>query len=228
MKSNISTACKWTALIGLTFFGSLGTSAFAGLEFEETHIKIEADPAQDKIPVTFKFKVTGENAVTVKEIQTTCGCIKAETDKASYEPGESGQVDSLFTVGSFEGEHIKSMYVINSDAATGKIPLRITINVPKLFEIEPEVQKWKVNEEPLPKKINFKVLHKDPVEILSLTLSRKSFTAMFKEIVKGREYEITLTPSSTNKPILGALSVHTNCAIERHKRKLVIFSVSRR
>ena len=90
------------------------------------------------------------------------------------------------------------------------------------------MQKWKVGEKPAPKKVKFKVLYKDPIEILSLTSSRKSFKAEFKEVVKGREYEITLTPEDTSRPILGALSIYTDCAIERHKKKLAFFNVTRR
>lgn len=206
----------------------LGPNARADLDFASTHLTVQADPTQDELPVQFKFQAEGELATEITEVQTTCGCLKAKADKQVYQPGESGVIDCVFSVGSFEGEHIKSIYVITSDKENGRIPLKVTVNVPQLFQIEPQVQKWKVGAPAEPKKVSFKVVYKDPIEIVSLSSSREAFTAEFKEIEKGRDYEITLTPSDTSKPMLGALSIITNCPIDRHKKKLVFFSITRR
>lgn len=203
------------------------TPSWAGLVFESTEFAATATPEQDKIPVTFRFKNTSEEAVTVKEVQTTCGCLTAATDKMSYEPGESGEVKAEFSVGSAEGEDIKSLYVLTSDEKNPRQELKTMITVPALFRIEPLMQKWTVNEAAKPKKIDFKVVHKDPIEIVGLTSSRDNFTAEFKEIEKGRHYEITLIPKTTEAPMLGALSVMTNCSIERHRTKLAFFSITR-
>ena len=202
--------------------------ALADLDFVSTHLTLDADPAQEELPVQFKFQAEGTEPTEITEIQTTCGCLKAKADKKVYQPGDKGVIDCVFSVGSFEGEHMKSVYVITSDQSKGRIPLKVTVNIPQLFKIEPQVQKWKVGEPAQPKKVSFKVVHKDPVEIVSLSSSRTAFTATFKEIEKGRDYEITLTPSDTSKPMLGALSIMTNCPIKRHKKKLVFFSVTRR
>ncbi|MCB1098859.1 MAG: DUF1573 domain-containing protein [Verrucomicrobiae bacterium] len=213
---------------GLLTLCSLQHSALAGLDFASTHLTVEAAPELDELPVQFTFQAEGDKAVEILEVQTTCGCLKAKADKKVYKSGEKGVIDCVFSVGSFEGQHIKSVYVITSDEENSRIPLKVTFNVPLLFEIEPQQQKWKVGEEPVAKKVSFKVLYKDPVEILELTSSREAFSAEFKEIVKGREYEIMITPSDTSKPMLGALSIMTNCPIERHRKKLVFFSITRR
>ena len=222
MKRILIVAC------GILTLCAMPHRAVADLDFASTHLTIQADPAQDELPVQFTFQAEGAMATEITEVQTTCGCLKAKADKQIYQPGEKGVIDCIFSVGSFEGEHIKSIYVITADKEKSRIPLKVTVNVPQLFEIKPQVQKWKVGEEPKPKTVSFKVLHKDPIEIVSLSSSRSAFTADFKEIKKGRKYEITLTPSDTSKPMLGALSIVTNCAIERHRKKLVFFSVTRR
>lgn len=213
---------------GLLILCSLQHKALAGLDFASTHLKVEADPAVDELPVQFTFQVEGDKPIEITEVQTTCGCLKAKADKKVYQSGEKGVIDCIFSIGSFEGEHIKSLYVITSEEGNERIPLKVTFNVPLLFEIEPQQQKWKVGEPAVAKKVSFKVLYQDPVEILELTSSRQAFTAEFKEIKKGREYEIMITPSDTSKPMLGALSIVTNCPIERHKKKLVFFSITRR
>ena len=116
MRAPISKAVL--TILAAGFVTAAVSDAQAGLEFEKDHIEVKADPADDKIPVQFKFKVTGEETVTIKEIQSSCGCLSAKTDKMSYGPGDSGVVDSVFTVGSLEGRHNKSMWVINSDPKT--------------------------------------------------------------------------------------------------------------
>ncbi|MGK0187410.1 MAG: hypothetical protein ACI9R3_003197 [Verrucomicrobiales bacterium] len=213
---------------GLLALCALPLTAVADLDFASTHLTVQADPAQDELPVQFTFQAEGEGAVDITEVQTTCGCLKAKADKKTYKSGEKGVIDCIFSVGSFEGQHIKSIYVITSNENQARIPLKVTVNVPQLFKIEPQVQKWKVGEELVPKKVTFTVVHEDPIEIVSLNSSRDAFTADFKEIEKGRVYEIMLKPSDTSKPMLGALSIVTNCAIDRHKKKLVFFSVTRR
>ena len=202
--------------------------AGAGLKFDSTHVKIQAKPAQEELPVTFKFVAEGEKSVQITKVETTCGCLKAKADKATYKSGEKGVIDSVFSVGSFEGEHIKSLYIHTDDPENERIHLKVSVNVPKLFEIEPQVQKWKVGETAASKKISFKVLYEKPVKIERITSSRENFEAEFKEIKEGREYEISVKPQDTSKPMLGALSVHTDCPIEKHKKKLVFFSISRR
>lgn len=220
--------CVLTIVCGFLALCAVSHSALADLDFASTHLSIQADPAQDELPVQFTFQAEGEGSIEITEVQTTCGCLKAKADKKIYKSGEKGVIDCVFSVGSFEGEHIKSIYVITSSETQARIPLKVTVNVPQLFQIEPQVQKWKVGEELSPKKVTVKVLYKDPIEIVSLSSSREAFTAEYKEIKKGREYEIMLKPSDTSKPMLGALSIVTNCAIERHKKKLVFFSVTRR
>ena len=89
-------------LVFLSIFGAFSV-AQAKLEFEKTTAELKAKPSDEKLPVTFKFKNTGKEPVEISEIKSGCSCLKAETDKTTYAPGESGQVDVVFKIGSFTG-----------------------------------------------------------------------------------------------------------------------------
>ena len=48
-----------------------------------------------------------------------------------------------------------------------------------------------------------------------------------KELEVGKKYELSLTPSSTDKVQLGMLTIETDCELKKHKKKLAFFSIQR-
>ena len=59
-----------------------------------------------------------------------------------------------------------------------------------------------------------------------LTRERAEFS--FKEIIPGKEYEITVKPTDTKEVMLGALKIETDSKIPKYQRQLSFFSVYRR
>ena len=115
--------------------------------------------------MVFPFKVVGEKPITIKEVQLTCGCLSAAADKTTYAPGESGTITAVMTLGSFEGEVTKSIYVHSDDPTGPRRQLQMKITIPKLMEISPDVTTWQVGDMPVPKTISVKMLYEKPIEI---------------------------------------------------------------
>lgn len=207
---------------------ALTLQARAGLEFEKTVIEHTAKHADLEVPVEFKFKVTGKT-VTIKDIATYCSCLKAgvKADKKEYKDGETGVIEAKFLLGTFEGEVTKQVDVVTDDPAQPEIQLGVKVTIPPIFKMEPESLHWDVNEAAKAKTIKVTILDEKEIAITGLDTSRPNMAAEVKEVKKGREYLITLTPATTAAPMLGMLRVDTDAPYSRYQKRLVFFSVTK-
>ena len=60
----------------------------AGLVFDQDPLQINPKPEDEEIEQTFTFKNTGDKAIRVSGLESSCSCLEASLDKAVYEPGE--------------------------------------------------------------------------------------------------------------------------------------------
>ena len=203
--------------------------ARAGLEFESTVLTRTARASDNEVTGEFKFKVTGEKTVNIKDIASYCSCLKAVTkgDKLQYKPGEEGVVEVAFQLGSFEGEVTKQVDILSDDTVHPEIQLGVKVTIPPVFKMEPESVRWDVGEEAKAKTIKVTVMDEKEIAITGLESSRENMVATLKEVKKGREYEVTLTPKSTADPMLGILRVETNAPYPRFQKRLLFFSVTK-
>jgi len=212
---------KLSAIFLLSLF--IG-SVQAKLEFESTTVELKAKPTDEEVPTTFKFKNTGDKEVAISKISVGCSCLKATTDKESYAPGESGEVNVIFKIGSFTGHQSKGMTIVAGDQRTR---LQFGLQIPNVITITPNVLEWAVGSKPEAKTFKVKVEHPDPIKILSMKPSRDGFNPELKTIKEGREYEVTLTPDSLDTAMLGFLRISTDCKIDKHKHQMAFFTISR-
>ena len=84
---------------------------------------------------------------------------------------------------------------------------------------------WVVGERPEEKRIKFRILRDEPVNIISATSSRPSVSVRVNAIEPGKVYELILKPESTDDTMLGMIRIVTDCEIEKHKTQLTYFSV---
>ena len=211
------------------FFVSLPLTTFAQITFEDKEIEITARADQEKVKFVFPFKNSGNEAVEIINVNLTCSCLSAKTAKEKYSPGESGKLEAIFSIGSFTGVQRKSMTLTSQQDGKEKTrdSLLAILTIPEVITIEPELIKWKVNEEPAEKVFTIKVPHTDPISIKGVTCSREGFNFSWKEIKKGREYEIRIKPLSTSSPMLGMMKIDTDSKIKKHQKKLAFFSIAR-
>ena len=69
------------------FFVSLPLTTFAQITFEDKEIEITARADQEKVKFVFPFKNSGNEAVEIINVNLTCSCLSAKTDKEKYSPG---------------------------------------------------------------------------------------------------------------------------------------------
>jgi Protein of unknown function (DUF1573) len=203
--------------------------ARAGIEFEKVELHAPAKPDDKEVTADFKFKITGDKVVKITDINPTCSCLKAETKdgRMEYKPGEEGLLHTVFSLGSFEGVVGKQIIVSSSDPDRPEITLTVKAEIPLIYKAEPESITWELNETAAGKKVKFQIQGEKDIQVTGLQSSREGMKAEVKEIKKGREYEITLTPQSTAEPMLGFIRVETDAPYPRHQKKLLFFNIKR-
>lgn len=201
----------------------------AGLEFEKTEIAHTAKHSDTEVAAEFKFKVTGGRTVKITDIATYCSCLKAKSKdgRTEFKDGEAGVIETAFLLGTFEGEVSKQVAVQTDDPAQPEIILAVRVRIPPVFKVEPESLKWELGEEAKAKTMKFTVLDEHDIAVTGLVSSRDNMTAEVKEVKKGREYELTLTPKTTAEPMIGVVRVETNAPYDRFKKRLIFFNVTK-
>ncbi len=226
--SDIDTVMKLPLPV-FAFLAALSAAACAGIEFEKTelHLKAKADDAE--IAADFKFKITGDKPVKITDINPTCSCLKAETKdgRTEFKPGEEGVLQSVFQLGSFEGVVGKQILVSTDNPAQNELTLMVKVEIPLIYKAEPESLTWELNEEPKAKTIKISIVGEKDIAVTGLVSSREGMAAEVKELKKGREYEISLTPRSTAESMLGFVRAETDAPYPRHKKKLLFFNIKR-
>ncbi|MED5258569.1 MAG: DUF1573 domain-containing protein, partial [Verrucomicrobiota bacterium] len=92
----------------LWFLAILPSLAYGKISFENKEIEITAAADQEKVTFVFPFKNEGSTPVTIIDVNLTCSCLSAKTDKEIYSSGEKGQLKAIFSIGSFTGIQRKS------------------------------------------------------------------------------------------------------------------------
>ena len=76
---------------------------YANLKFEQNVITTDLPVKTASFEFSFKFKNEGETPITIVDIQTSCGCTVAMSDKRNYLPNENGEIKGVFSVGDRKG-----------------------------------------------------------------------------------------------------------------------------
>lgn len=83
----------------------------------------------EKVTTKFKFKNTGDVALEIKNVTTSCGCTSATPEKTVYEPGESGEIPVTFNSERFAGKITKRVTITTNDTTSPKSVVTILGNV---------------------------------------------------------------------------------------------------
>ncbi|RYD30700.1 MAG: DUF1573 domain-containing protein [Verrucomicrobiaceae bacterium] len=200
----------------------------AGIDFENTTQALTAKISEAHLSASFNFSISGDKPVTIKDIHAFCSCVKAETKdkKMTYAPGEKSSIETVFEVGGFEGTLRKELVISTDDPDHPEVRLVMEVTIPALYQITPNQLVWQTGSAPEPKSVRLKVLGEDPVHITAAVSSRSAMTTAVKEITAGREYEVQVTPQSTEKKMLGLVRLELDSKYPRYQKRLVFFNIT--
>ena len=200
----------------------------AEMALEAPVIEVKPKPEDETVSTTFVFYNKGTTPVRVLSLDSSCSCLSADLDKAIYQPGEKGTGRAEFRVSSFVGRHEKSLHVKTDDPNQADWVIPFVLDVPAVVDIQPKTLQWWVGDPANAKTLRVTMTGEQPIKIESLSATREKVEFSFKEITPGREYEVTVRPTTTEEVMLGALNIQTDSKIPKYKRQLAFFSVYRK
>ena len=195
--------------------------------FENYPIEVRPRPEDEQVETTFTFVNGSDKPVTVTNMESTCSCLEASLDKATYAPGEKGTGKAVFKVSSFVGRHEKTLHLQLDDPAKPEQVVDFVLDVPAVVVIEPNLLEWTVGQEPTAKEMTFKMVGEEPLHITKITPTRENVRYELKEITSGREYRLIVTPTTTADITVGAFKVETDSKIPKYARQMAFFSIVR-
>lgn len=197
----------------------------AQLKFNQNPIELRPGAADETVTTEFHFINESKEPLTLAELETSCSCLDATTDKTVYQPGERGSGKATFKISSFVGRHQKTIYFPSQNASQEKSELDIIIDIPAAIDLQPKMQEWVIGSSPAPKVIDVQIKTPEPIHITSLESTRDFITYELLTLEKGRHYQIRITPKSTEKTGIGALKIQTDSPIRKYNRQMAFFNI---
>ncbi len=83
----------------------------------------------DEASFEFVFRNDGDAKLTIRNVETSCGCTAALVSDRTLDPGKSGKIKVVFNSTGYAGEVTKYIFVDSDDPATPRAQLKITAAV---------------------------------------------------------------------------------------------------
>lgn len=200
------------------------------LTFKEPTKEIHAGIDAKTVTADFEFKNASDAEVVIDHYDAACTCISAgvQNGKMSYKPGESGVIRAAFDMSHFSGTADKSVMVWLKGDPEDKPSITLTARViiPVLVEVEPKSLIWESGAPAEPRTVTITMKHSAPIRVTSVSGADQRFSQVLRTVEEGKKYEVTVTPSATDKVGMGVISIETDCPAPRFRSQR-IFTVIR-
>jgi len=222
IKSRQQSKCNRRLAVGslaaMLYFCMLAVAA-AALEFEKTEVSHSVDHGVDELTVSFPFKNAGGDPVRIVSIVSGCDCLVADAPEEAVAPGEAGEVTALFKVGAFLGKTKRELEVVmESNGRQTRQVLDVVMDIPRLFEVEPNALTWILGGESAPQVIDFKVIGDEPISIVDVVSSQETFEVRVETVEEGRHYRLHVEPESTERAMMSLLQINTDSEYQKFRR----------
>lgn len=188
--------------------------------------EVRVDAKETKVVVEFDFVIQGAKPVRISSIDSNCACLDARTPKTVYGGGEKGVLTAVFDLGERAGVQEKSVTITTTEPGYPTTDFIVSVHIPEVVKIEPNLLKWNLNGETDQKTINIDFVGEEDIQIISLSCTRpKQFKYELDEITKGRKYQIHVTPITTTKVAIGAIRFETNSKIKKYSRRTAFIQI---
>ena len=197
--------------IGIFLAGMILAGSFPArgeLLWESSVQEFERTPGDGAVEAHYRFKNIGSTPVTIVRINSSCGCTVAETDKKTYQPGESGQISARFSFGNRKGLQRKVIAVGLSDGSEKQLALNVSILEP--LTVRPGLLHWRVGENATPKTVQLTAAKGVPLKIRSVSSSSPRVSAQLHSGTDTSDYTVTVTPVDTAEKLSTTVMIETD------------------
>ena len=117
--------------------------SFANLVFDNKIIEGTVSHEVKNFEFSFKFKNTGVSPITVEDIKTSCGCMIAKSDKTTYLPNETGEINGIFRIEGRKGIQKKSITLTTNILSQRQIQLSLLVAIEQPIKTSSTLLYWK-------------------------------------------------------------------------------------
>jgi hypothetical protein len=186
----------WHGVFFCTALAAFSASAFA-LDWKSQTQAVTTAPFQKEISITFEFSNRASKSVTIREIETSCSCVRADSDRKIYPPGTSGVITAQFTLGDRGGLYERSVTVV-TDENDDLVRLMLKIEVPDVATATPRSVDWKLGEDAAEKTVELKSLENLDILFSTAQSTSDDFSTRLEIVTPGRLYRLHLKPKATD------------------------------
>lgn len=199
-----------------------GSLLRAELTWEARVVEHQAALGEDDVKLAFAFTNSTGRAVTITDVETSCGCTATSLAKKTYAPGERGRLDVTFDTRGTAGPQQKTIYVRTSDAPEATA-LTLKVSVPAWLEIAPRLLWWKTGDKPAAKEALITVPEPARIKLTSATVDGEAFTARLQPGADGRSTKLIVTPVAVTGTTTATVTVTAEMA-GGERRTYVVFA----
>jgi hypothetical protein len=113
------------ALVGLPGVAALGAPVI-GVDNASYEVAVQSGSL---VSHTFLLTNTGDEILTIGNVQASCGCTTTTLAKSSLAPGESVSLEARVNTVGFAGTVVKTITVRSNDPANPNLVLRLTLTI---------------------------------------------------------------------------------------------------
>ena len=176
------------------------------LEWKAKTLTATTAPFQTTYEAQFEFRNSGTKPVTVRDLETNCNCLDADTDRKVYAPGTTGVVRATFTTGDRTGLYERTISVV-TDEADSPVRLLLKIEVPETASLAPRSVLWQLNESAAEKTLELTPATGLEINFADAQVTNDAFTVRLETVTPGRRYRVHLKPKNTAQPAGAAIRI---------------------
>ena len=200
-----------TTIQGILFFIlGLVTPVFAQLKWDQPQQTFSPQRGEKVVKAKYRFTNVGSTPVTITNVETSCGCTTATLAKKEYAPGESGEIEATFNFAGHVGYQEKWIYVATNLDLAKPTALTLAVTIPPEITIQPEFVLWRLGDPVEPKTMRVVVPDGFPTKIVAVQTDNPAMEVGLKEVQAGKEWTVTVTPTSTGQPLKATLTIQSD------------------
>lgn len=155
----------------------------------------------------FSFKNAGKYNIRLLEIQPDCHCTAASTSASVIEPGKTGSVKVVFSIGDRIGKQLQTIKVITDDPSAESTVLIFEIDIETLANVASRFVYWTRGEKPEPKTTNILLRQDKGVSLEGVDPGGNAFSVRIIRGTNGKEPALEITPVSTEHRVLQSIRI---------------------
>ena len=196
----------WLYCVGILGWAA---STQAELMWESREVFQKSGAVDKSVIAVFKFQNSGNTPVIITGVKSDCGCTTASLPKKSYDAGESGQIEALFTIGNRRGLQIKTIEVMIAGQKEPVVLIMKTL-IPQVLDIKPSFVFWRQDGAPTAIPMKMTVGVDESVNIVSATSDDPKMLVRLEVLIPGKAYQLYISPLTTAELFTAVITIKTD------------------